>query len=151
MVTIRPAGQDDVDIAAGLARQAYGHYTARIGRPPAPVGADYAAAVRGATMWVAEDHGRVVGLLVLLDGDGRLLLDNVAVDPSAQGRGVGARLLAFAEDEARRRGHDRIELYTNEAMTENLDYYPHQGYVETHRAEQDGYRRVFFTKRLSPA
>ena len=151
MVTIRPAGQDDVDVSAELARQAYGHYTARIGPPPAPVGADSAAAVREATMWVAEDDGRVVGLLVLLDGDGRLLLDNVAVDPSAQGRGVGARLLAFAEDEARRRGHDRIELYTNEAMTENLGYYSHQGYVETHRAEQDGYRRVFFTKRLAPA
>jgi hypothetical protein len=33
-------------------------------------------------------------------------------------------------------------------MTENLVYYPKHGYAETHRAEQDGFRRVFFRKRL---
>ncbi len=33
-------------------------------------------------------------------------------------------------------------------MTENLAYYPRHGYAETHRAEQDGFRRVFFRKRL---
>jgi hypothetical protein len=32
-------------------------------------------------------------------------------------------------------------------MTENLTYYPRHGYTETHRAEQDGFRRVFFSKR----
>ena len=35
---------------------------------------------------------------------------------------------------------------TNEAMTENLAYYARHGYVETHRAEQDGFQRVFFRK-----
>jgi hypothetical protein len=34
-------------------------------------------------------------------------------------------------------------------MTENLAYYPRHGYAETHRAEQDGFRRVFFTKHLA--
>jgi hypothetical protein len=31
-------------------------------------------------------------------------------------------------------------------MTENLAYYARHGYVETHRAEHDGFRRVFFRK-----
>jgi hypothetical protein len=31
-------------------------------------------------------------------------------------------------------------------MTENLAYYPRHGYAETHRAEQDGFSRVFFRK-----
>ncbi|WP_130289748.1 GNAT family N-acetyltransferase [Pseudonocardia sediminis] len=148
MVTIRPAEPADVDRARRLAHDAYRHYTERIGRPPAPMEADYAAVVDAGTMWVAEDDGRMVGFIVLLDTDDHLLLDNVAVDPLAQGRGVGARLLALAEEQAVARGHDRIELYTNEAMTENLDYYPRKGYVETRRAEQDGYRRVFFAKSL---
>ena len=78
-----------------------------------------------------------------------LLLENIAVLPSAQRRGVGARLLALAEDEARARGLGEIRLYTNEAMTENLAYYPRHGYAETRRAEQDGFRRVFFTKHLA--
>ncbi|WP_229837150.1 hypothetical protein, partial [Dactylosporangium sucinum] len=39
-----------------------------------------------------------------------------------------------------------MRLYTNEAMTEDLAYYSRRRYVETHRAEQDGLRRVFFRK-----
>ena len=31
-------------------------------------------------------------------------------------------------------------------MTENLDYYPRRGYVETGRGVEDGYRRAFFSK-----
>ena len=76
-----------------------------------------------------------------------LLLENIAVLPSRPGRGIGARLLALAEEQARALGRDEIRLYTNEAMTENLTYYPRHGYTETHRAEQDGFRRVFFSKR----
>ena len=34
-------------------------------------------------------------------------------------------------------------------MTENLAYYPRRGYAETHRAEQDGFRRVFFRKHIT--
>ena len=42
----------------------------------------------------------------------------------------------------------RIELYTNAAMRENVDYYPHLGYEETGRHEEDGFQRVFFRKAL---
>jgi hypothetical protein len=41
-----------------------------------------------------------------------------------------------------------IRLYTNEAMTENLGYYPRRGYTETHRARDEGVSRVFFRKAL---
>jgi hypothetical protein len=30
-----------------------------------------------------------------------------------------------------------------------LAYYPRRGYAETHRAEQGGFRRVFFRKSLA--
>jgi GNAT superfamily N-acetyltransferase len=76
-------------------------------------------------------------------------VENVAVRPAAQGQGIGGRLLALAEQHARGLGLSEIRLYTNEAMTENLAYYPRRGYTETHRADQDGFRRVFFRKPLS--
>lgn len=57
--------------------------------------------------------------------------------------------MALAESEGRRLQLTEIRLYTNEAMTENLAYYPRHGYTETHRAEQDGFRRVYFRKRLA--
>lgn len=127
---------------------AYEGYVDRIGRAPAPMTADYDAAVRDSQVWVAAENDEVVGLLVLVARSDHLLLENIAVVPSAQGRGIGARLLVLAEDRARQLQLGEIRLYTNEAMTENLAYYPGHGYVQTHRAEQDGFRRVFFAKDL---
>jgi len=146
MLTIRLAGPGDVDALRKIAAEAYGHYVARIGRAPSPMTADYAQAVRGRQAWVALEGGEITGFVILVAQPGYLLLENVAVLPAAQGRGVGSRLLALAEDHARSRGLGEVRLYTNEAMTENLSYYPRRGYAETHRAEQDGYRRVFFRK-----
>jgi hypothetical protein len=41
-----------------------------------------------------------------------------------------------------------VHLYTNIVMTENLALYTRLGFEETHRADEDGYRRVFMRKRL---
>jgi ribosomal protein S18 acetylase RimI-like enzyme len=131
---------------ATLAREAYGVYTARIGREPAPIGADYVAAIATGMVWVAVDRAEVVGMIVLQDVGDHLLLENVAVLPRAQRRGIGSQLLRVTEAIAADRGLRQIRLYTNELMTENLDFYQRHGYVETHRGEQDGYRRVFFAK-----
>jgi len=107
---------------------------------------DYATITIARSAWVAEQGGYLVGLLVLEPAEDHLLVDNVAVAPDARGLGVGSRLLRLAEEQAHARGLPEVRLYTNEAMTENLDYYPRRGYRETHRCTQDGYRRVFFTK-----
>jgi len=147
VLTVRRAGEADAAVLAAVTAEAYRHYVPRIGREPAPMTADYAHAARSGLTWVAEADGEVVGLLVLVVHPDHLLVENVAVRPSAQRRGVGAWPLA--EDEARARGLDEIRLYTNEAMTENLAYYPRHGYTETHRAGQGGFRRVFFTKHLA--
>jgi ribosomal protein S18 acetylase RimI-like enzyme len=143
---IRRAGLDDVDALRAIATAAYQKYVPRIGRNPAPMTADYAQAVRDQQAWAAIQNGSIAGFAILIPRPGYLLLDNVAVLPAAQGHGIGARLLALAEDHARSLGLSEIRLYTNEAMTENLAYYPRHGYTETHRAEQDGFRRVFFRK-----
>jgi ribosomal protein S18 acetylase RimI-like enzyme len=147
-VTLRPAEPGDVDALRRIAVVAYQHYVPRIGRAPAPMTADYAQAVRRRQAWVAVDNGEVIGFAVLIAQPGYLLLDNIAVRPDAQGRGIGTRLLDLAEDHARSLHLGEVRLYTNEAMTENLSYYPRHGYVETHRAEQDGFRRVYFSKPL---
>jgi GNAT superfamily N-acetyltransferase len=143
---IRRAGPGDVDELRAIAAAAYQKYVPRIGRAPAPMTADYARAVRDGQAWAALEDGQIVGFAIMIAQPGYLLLDNVAVLPAVQGRGIGARLLALAEDQARGLGLRQIRLYTNEAMTENLAYYPRHGYAETHRAEQDGFNRVFFRK-----
>ncbi|MEW2355634.1 GNAT family N-acetyltransferase [Spirillospora sp. NPDC029432] len=148
MVRTRLATPDDVPVLAGIARAAYAKYVPRIGVEPPPMVADFAAEVAAGDTWVAEDEGAVLGFAVLAAEDDHLLLKNVAVDPSAQGRGVGGALLGLAERRAREAGAGEIRLYTNVAMTENIAYYGRRGYVETHREEGEGLRRVFFAKRL---
>lgn len=132
-VNTRLAAPADAEPMARIARDAYAHYTSRIGRPPAPVTADYAAQIADGVVWVAQDGAELLGLLVLLDRPDHLLLENIAVGPGAQGRGVGGSLLELAEQRAWQRGHREVRLYTNAAMTENLDYYPRRGYVDASR------------------
>ena len=145
---LRPARAADLPAVQALVARAYGHYVARIGKPPGPMLDDYAARIAEGAVQVLEEEGRLVGLLVLLPEADHLLLDNVAVDPAAQGRGHGRRLVAAAEDEARRLGLPELRLYTHELMTENVVMYERLGFVETHRGQQAGYARVFMRKRL---
>jgi len=133
---------------AGVVEAAYGHYVERMGRRPAPMDEDYDEVLREHDVRVLVDGERVVGVLVLIpEGEG-LLLDNVAVHPDYQGRGWGRRLLALAEEEARRGGATFIWLYTNEKMTEDIALYTSVGYVEVERRTVRGYRRVHMRKEL---
>jgi N-acetylglutamate synthase-like GNAT family acetyltransferase len=127
---------------------AYQKYIERIGRPPAPMTADYAAALAHSRVWVLEVDSTVVGALVTEDRGDHLLLETIAVTPAAQGSGYGRLLLDRAERDAAELGLTEVCLYTNEAMAENLTFYPRHGYRETGRGEQDGFRRVHFSKRL---
>ena len=92
MIAIRLAAEADAPVLARIAVAAYQHYVPRIGRPPAPMTADYPAAVRRGQAWVAAVDGEVAGFIILIPQPGYLLLENVAVLPAAQGRGIGARL-----------------------------------------------------------
>jgi ribosomal protein S18 acetylase RimI-like enzyme len=108
--------------------------------------ADYAAALTHSRVWVLLSDDAMVGALVTEDREDHLLLETVAVAPTAQGRGYGALLLDRAERDAAELGLPEVRLYTNEAMTENLTFYPRHGYRETARAVEDGFRRVYFSK-----
>lgn len=144
----RRAQREEVAVLRRLVAKAYGHYVARLGKPPGPMLDDYARRVADGQVWVLEFDGRLVGLVVLEDeGDG-LLLDNLAVSPAMQGKGYGRRLIALAEEEARRRGHRQVRLYTHVLMTENIALYGRLGFRETGRASEKGFERVYMAKAL---
>jgi GNAT superfamily N-acetyltransferase len=148
-VRIRLAEPADVDAVRDCVRAAYSVYLERIGRRPAPMSADYQALVAAGEVWVATEEEAVVGVLVIRPRPDSLLLENVAVTPVRQGRGIGRALIAFAERRAAEIGLPAVELYTNELMTENLRLYPALGYVETERRREEGFARVFFRKDVS--
>lgn len=146
METIRAAEPGEAAALADVARRAYVHYVERMGTKPAPMLEDYDSLIHSGQVWVAGHDGVLAGLVVLTVKSDHVLLDNIAVAPEAQGRGIGTQLVKFAEEHTRERGLAEVRLYTNETMTENLAYYARLGFVETHRATDHGYRRVFFTK-----
>lgn len=144
--TLRPAKAQDAEPMRRLACAAYQRYVSRIGQEPAPMRRDYASVVARADAWLAERAGELLGFVVCERAVDHLLVESIAVAPKWQGLGIGGALLGLAERRARAAGLSQIRLYTNEAMTENLAYYPRHGYRETHRGIEDGYRRVYFTK-----
>ena len=148
---IRPARAEDRAAVERIVVEAYSHYVVRLGKPPGPMLDDYAQFIDGGFVHVLESCGAIVGFVILIGERESLLVENVAVAPQAQGRGHGRTLLAFAEDEARRRKRPSVRLYTNALMIESIALYAHVGYVETHRGRQNGYDRVFMTKTLAPA
>lgn len=144
----RPATLDDVGGVTACVCAAYHRYIQRIGKQPGPMLDDYANVIREHHVHVVERNRRIVGVLVLMDTEEGLLIDNVAVDPAAQGTGVGRLLLEFAEAEARRRKLRSIYLSTNEKMTENQQLYARIGYVAFDHRVINGYPRVFMRKSL---
>jgi len=89
-----------------------------------------ATAYRGwdATMWVVTRDGAVVacvGLKALVDG---AELKSLYVAPAARRRGLGRRLTDLVEGEARRRGHRRLELWSDTRFTHAHRLYERLGY-----------------------
>ena len=110
---------------------------------------DYTKVCANPLAHAGEVQGELVAVLVLIEGENGILLDNIAVSPACQGLGVGKQLMRFAEELAAERGHETIDLYTHEAMTENIAMYTRLGYQEVSRKEVNGYARVYMRKALA--
>jgi N-acetylglutamate synthase-like GNAT family acetyltransferase len=146
--TIRPATAADAPTIAALVDRAYEPYLSRMDRTPAPMLDDYVKLVADGVVTVFEDGGQVRGVLVAwVDGDS-FYVDNLAVDPDVQGKGVGRALLGVADELGRGAGCQRLWLYTNAVMSENLEYYARHGFTEFDRRVDQGYARVFFERAL---
>ena len=146
---IEIATTDDHDQLRALFHTTYLKYVSRIGREPEPLTTDYRPKVKQGSVYVIRKDSVIIGAIVLENRENYLYLGNLAVSPVHQGKGVGRRLLKFAEEEALRRGYFEIRLYTNEKMWENIIIYSKYGYKETDRKEENGFKRVYFTKTLA--
>lgn len=84
---------------------------------------------KGQYVWAAFEKGKVVGCAMVVPGsDGTAKLRQMAVDPSCQGKGVGARLLRAIADWAAHQGFAGIVLH---ARTTATGFYERMGYVVT--------------------
>ena len=90
-------------------------------------------------LWVTEDKGRVIGTLQITflrylsyGGAARALVESVHVAASERGRGVGTEMMRAANDEARRRGCNIVQLTSNKSRVDAHRFYQRLGFVRSH-------------------
>ena len=111
-----------------LTRAAYAKWVPVIGREPKPMTADYGEALRKHRFDLLYLEGKLAALIETIPEVDHLLIENVAVAPPYQGRGLGRKLMAHAEKPAASLGFGEIKLYTNKLFAENIRLYGKLGY-----------------------
>ncbi len=131
-----------------LTRSAYAKWVDVIGREPRPMTVDYAEAIRKHRFDLMLVNGTLAGLIETVTQFENLLIENVAVLPSFQRRGLGRALLAHAEALATSSGITQVRLYTNKCFAENIDLYARVGYRIEREEVMAGGIAVHMTKNL---
>lgn len=138
---LRQAGAADVAAVTALQRAAYAKNRPLLGVEPLPLLVDYADVLTEYEVWLCESAAELEGVLILQPRPNHLLIWSIATAPDAQGRGLGKRLLAAAEQRARQLGLGVMRLYTGEPLTGNIAWYERHGYAHE-GIEHLGDRRI---------
>ena len=125
---LRQAVASDASAIRELTRAAYAKWVPLIGREPKPMTADYAEALRNHRFDLLYVDGTLAALIETMKEADHLLIENVAVSPAFQGRGLGRKLMAHAEELAASSGFGVVRLYTNKRFDENVQLYLRLGY-----------------------
>ncbi|WP_335872756.1 GNAT family N-acetyltransferase [Bacillus sp. 2205SS5-2] len=142
---IRKAVTKDAKNLKTCMEEAYAIYVSRLeGQRLPPMDIDYVTEIEMYPVWVVEYEEQIVGGLILQFEDAYAKLANIAIRPDFQGKGLGERLMTFAENEAIKRGYKEMKLATHEKLSENVLYYQRLGWEETERDEM----RVYMKKPL---
>ncbi len=122
-IEMRLAVREDAEAIHTLTREAFAKWVPFIGREPLPMSANYDEALKKNRFDLLFLEGKLVALIETIARDDHLLIENIAVSPSCQGKGLGRKLLDHAEWLAASLGHSEIRLYTNKLFTETLTFY----------------------------
>lgn len=144
---LRQAVATDAADIRKLTRDAYAKWVPLIGREPKPMTADYDEAVRKHRIDLLHLEGTLAALIETIAEADHLLIENVAVSPAFQGRGLGRKLMAHADQLAASSGYAEIRLYTNKLFTGNVDLYRRLGYRVDREEEIKGGVAVHMSKR----
>lgn len=141
-LTIRLAREDDIPaLVAIYAADEFGHGDST---DPALLPAYRAAfaaiqASSAENLYVAELGGIIVGTFqtlatVTLTGQGTLamIIEAVQTHPDYRGRGIGARMMEFCIEDAKRRGAKLVQLTSNAARLDAHRFYERLGFIKSH-------------------
>ncbi len=131
---IRTALPGDAEGLQVCMEAAYAPYQERMGgkRLP-PMDIDYSSEINEYPVWVVECDLHIAGGVILLFEEDFVVLANLAVHPDFQGRGIGGKLMRFAETKATEKNYRKLHLTTHVLLPENIALYLHLGWTEVAR------------------
>lgn len=145
---LRPAEAKDLSFIRACAQAAYAPYVQRMSQRPAPMDADFEDAIEKAQCFLLEEKKRPLGYAIWFPKDDAFFIENIAIAPVEQGRGLGIVLMNLAEQAAQERELTLLRLYTNVKMVENIAFYTRLGFIENERRKENGFHRAYFEKQL---
>ena len=108
--------------------------------------------------WIAADGQGLAGMFGLEpSGERGMELRRMYVDPERRKQGIARKMLAFAENECRRRNRPTMDLSTSELQPAALSLYQNSGYAlvkeevaatASNKTLGGGIRRFYFRKDL---
>jgi putative acetyltransferase len=88
-------------------------------------------------VWIAEQHGNIVGTVAAVPKTSGLYIRSMAVLPHARGQGIARRLLNEIENFAATHHHQRLFLSTTPFLHEAIRLYERFGFQRTDEAPHD--------------
>lgn len=85
----------------------------------------------GGQIFLVKDRDQIIGTVALMKiEDGVFELTKMAITPSAQGRNIGQKLMAHTLEFARKRGWQKLIIYSNRKLENAIHIYRKYGFKE---------------------
>ena len=130
-----------------IAIRAYQQYVDAIGKPPAPMTADYQYHLDNDIIVTAKQDDIIIGFAIVIEKKDGFWLETIAIHPDHSGQGIGTSLMSSIEAYLRPKT-DHYQLYTNEVMIRAQSWYKQLGFRETSRHNASGFMRIYYQKSL---
>jgi ribosomal protein S18 acetylase RimI-like enzyme len=150
-LTFRKAVPSERDVAERILWSAFTPYVRNLGRAiTAEHYAFLAAAIECGDVYFAVDGSKIVGVAATERRESGIYIDQLGVDPSRQGTGLGSFLLERLEEIARSDGLMGLSLETAEMAEGNIRLYRRHGFEIVGRGlpshGKDAHMRVHMAK-----
>jgi ribosomal protein S18 acetylase RimI-like enzyme len=152
-IRVRPAREGDTEAIVAIVNDAYRVEAFFVGGDRTNPG-EVRMLIEAGEFLVAEEADRIVGCVQVAVRNGRGYFGMLAVPTTAQGRGIGRRLIAEAEQVARNAACPAMDIKVVNLRTDLVPLYDSLGYVATgtepyvHRPVIQPCHFVTMTKRL---
>ena len=145
-MVFRRAVVEDYKLINTIALKAYEKYVERMGKEPVPM---RPSIQKEDVVFVCEDNKQIIAFAILVKINDQIILESIAVDPLHQKKGIGNNFIKYIEQYLIKQKINKYQLYTNEKMFENIDWYQKIGFKIFKKVTEKGFNRIYFEKQLS--